>query len=308
MIYNKNKQKYKDGVKAQILWYVNDADYTTCVFIGLININLSQIVNQTLQTRGKVQTQEIEIELDRGDYRDTSIKLKISSRKSLKISKQDQMQEIQQSSNKKPSTKHENFYMISNEEIDNFEEKYISDDQNDEDDEFFRGYSPAKEYKRAQVNNLFEEKETQNIRNKLILEDYAPSSKNRYGKGQINHDENTSRNVTSSLKTPVRGDEDSVVVTHARQLTHDDSSSNNFDYKSIKMVDLDNIDETKIEPHNETQADRSSTIKQLLTLYNAEMSNKLSYKEAEEFRESARETALLQNDNKRLQDQYRKYK
>ena len=84
LYYNKFTGDYKSAAKTQISWYINDSDYSQPVFIGFININLSQIVNQKRDKHGKIPSQTIEIELDKWDYGDTSVKITITAKKNLK--------------------------------------------------------------------------------------------------------------------------------------------------------------------------------------------------------------------------------
>lgn len=171
LFYRRDLGAYEPGAKTQISCYVNDKDYTQPVFIGVVNINLSQIVNKSRDSKGKVTPQELEIELDRCDYEDTSMKIVISAKKNFKFSKADKMQEIKASSKKKAETNDGTFYMISNDDIDNLKEKYM--DSEDDDDEFFRGYSQAKEFSQVR-DTLQTDRDTQDMRNKLIMEDFAP--------------------------------------------------------------------------------------------------------------------------------------
>ena len=68
-----------------------------------------------------------------------------------------------------PETQDGTFQILSNDMIDNVQENYIDE----EEDEFFRGYSQAKEYDQAR-GTYKTDHDTQDIRNKILLEDFAP--------------------------------------------------------------------------------------------------------------------------------------
>lgn len=309
----KQHAKYEEESKAQLLWYLRDKEGSNSAFIGVININLNQLMSQKSKQKSKLYTQEIEVEIEKSEYWETSVKIQISAKKSLKIRREEyQAQEIQQSLSKRPETKEGTFYMISNDEIENFEEKYLSDDESaDDDDEFFRGYSPAKEYKRNEDDSPGLDPRAQNLRNQFIMEDFTPN-KNKPTQRQLKNFEHINESIEPDLNTPDGDYKHSSKQSRIRgeaTLPADNNAGGRYDHKSIKMVDLDYIDESKIYDKADTYEDRNSSIKQLITLYGAEMNNKLSYKEAEELRESAKEeTANLQTDKKRLLDQSKKYK
>lgn len=271
------------------------------MFIGFVNLDLSLIVNERRDKKGKVPTQEIEIELDKCDYPNTSMKVVISARKNFKFSKNTGIEQIKESFNPKPESQDGNFQVLSDEMIDNYQEKYMEDDQ---DDEFFRGYSPAKEFDQVR-GTVKTDKQTQDMRNRLILEDFEPGIvKPKHTNDLPKHEH------FAGIHTPPRGDEDTIYMTQTRDYSRGVKigSGTKLDFENIKMVDLDNIDESNIFKKNEHPEDRESTIKNLLKMYEEELSSHLVTKQVNSSKDMSRENSLINTDKKRLTDLYQKAK
>lgn len=299
----KDIQYYENGVKTQVSCYINDTDFTQPYFVGVVNINLSQIVNEKRDKRGKVPSQHLEIELDRCDYGDTSVKVVLSAKKNLRISKHEKIQEIQTSAQKKPETKDGTFMMISNEEIDNFEEKYLSDE---DEDEFFRGYSHAKEFSHIR-DTVQSDPKTQEMRNKIILEDFSPGIERPGAELRRGMSRQEDTRVTGMM-TPFKGDQDTVHITQTREISRGRQlgSGTKFDLENIKTLDLDAVDDFPNNNPDQTN-DRDSTIKKLLDEYEQGIS-KLNSKAVKSSREALKENSGIQSDKKRINDVYKRCK
>lgn len=112
------------------------------------------------------------------------------------------------------------------------------------------------------------------------------------------------------MRTPFKGDQDSLNITQTREYSRGKKlgSGTKYDPETFKMVDLDNIDDSKIERHLDQPKDRNSTIKQLLEMYEEEIGSKLMAKQMDNSREMAKENTVLQTDKKRMNDLYQKAK
>lgn len=232
------------------------------------------------------------------------MKVVVSAKKNFKFSKAEKMNEIKNSANKQPESHDGTFYMLSNEAIDNYQEKYLSDD---DEDEFFRGYSQAKEYNCIRDTIQTYQDDSQEMRNKLILEDFTPG----YHKPARNFNNmNIMKVEDPAMQTPFKGDIDTVNVTQTQEYSRANKlgSGSKIDFENIKMLDLDMVDASKIEKPVELQQDRGSTIKQLLHLYEEEITSKIAAKQLDSSRDTSKENILLNSDKKRLTDLYQNCK
>jgi hypothetical protein len=216
------------------------------------------------------------------------MKVVISARKNFKISMKKNIEHIKDSYHQ-PASQEGTFQMLSDEMLDNYQEKYLDDDQ---DDEFFRGYSPAKEYDQVR-GTVKTDKQTQDMRNRLILEDFEPG----VVRPKHTHDLPNSDHFVGA-NTPPRGDEDTIFMDQTREYS--------------RGVKIDNIDESKIEEFQEQEQpdpdDRGSTIRNLLKMYEEELSSHIETKQINTSKDVLKESTHLPSDKKRLTDLYQKAK
>lgn len=213
----------------------------------------------------------MEIELDRCDYGDTSVKLSITAKKNLKGPKNPAVVEIKEHSEKKYESKDGTWVFISNDSLDEIDEKYVEND--DEDDEFFRGYSKAIDFSQPREATKTDER-TLDMRQKLIMEDFTPSTHKK--KTMVKPSPRYAQADAQIMRTPTKEDIGSKQDHYRKNSRGGNISGNKNNVDNIKMLDFEDVEESRIEQKEDTNADRDSTIKQLLALYGEKMSAKLS--------------------------------
>lgn len=311
LFYNKATGMYDNNAKTQVSCYVHDFDYTQAVFIGVVDINLSEIVNSQLDKKGKILPLELELPLERCDYDDTSIKLSITAKKNFKFSRGDKMYEIKHSSSKKPESKDGTFLVLDNDALDNYKENYIESDE--EDDEFFIGYSQAKDMSQIR-DTVNSNNDSNDMRNKLLLEDYTPGQHKHMNKME-KRIKLIDENFGQPIQTPFKGDTDTVHITQTRDLSRGKKvgsgkklgSANKVNLNNIQMIDLDKLDESKFDNFDDGNPNRDQTIKQLLSYYQEEINSKINSKVLDDSREII-EDRTLYHENNRISDLYKNSK
>ena len=289
LYYNKNTKAYHDGCKIQLSCYIQDPDYSQPVLIGTITINLSEIINEQRDRKGKIKNLEIGLGLQRCDYPNTSLKIIISGRKNYKFSKNEKMKEINERN--QPESKDGTFQILDNEMLENIPEKYVDD----EDDEFFRGYSYAKEYDHER-GTFKSDTNTQDIRNKILLEDFTPGRKERKETNEVYRHKD---NVNDEVHTPLKGDQDTIHFTQTReeQKEFGYGSGRNQKFDHIKMINFDQIEEEQPEErYNKNSKERESALRNMLQMYEQNLSSFIEKKDVNNSREIVKEKSLQQSD------------
>ncbi|CAI2386379.1 unnamed protein product [Moneuplotes crassus] len=299
LYFSKKTSAYRDGSKVQISCYVNDADYSQPVFIGIINVNLSRIINERRDRKGKVQNQEIDLDLERCDYQNTAVKLIISAKKNFKFSQKEQINEIK--GREENDSQNQRFQILDDDMIDNLPEKY----EDEEEDEFFRGYAHAQEYNQSR-GTFQSENDTQSIRNKIIFEDVTPEIREPHGTNEFNQ---SKQKYFEGVHTPPKGDQDTVHITHTRDIhkTKRFEKQDRQEYDSINMLDFDQIEETKNDNERKNNSNQPD-VHNLLKMYEKQLSDFVVKKDFDNSRDIERESSVRSSDKKRPYEMYQRIK
>jgi len=120
------------------------------------------------------------------------------------------------------------------------------------------------------------------------------------------------QDLFEGLHTPLKGDQESINITQTIEKKHDYRfGSGNKDFENIKMVDLDQVEESKIDryyEHSSNKNERGSTIKNILHMYEKDLNSFIEDKQMNNSREMSKESSFLSSDKKRSNEMNQKLK
>jgi lipopolysaccharide export LptBFGC system permease protein LptF len=165
------------------------------------------------------------------------------------------MKDVNSKIKQRAGTNENKALFLMNESLDNLSEQY---NDSDDEDEFFRGYNKAKELNHIQ-NSYDIDKEKQDMRNKLIFEDYIPPN-GREMKNVVMNDLQNHGHSIDDLKTPVKAEDDFMQFMQNKDNFRSKKldSGNNFDFGQIKMLDFDKEDYSCIDRQTQNRCKQCS--------------------------------------------------
>ena len=91
---------------------------------------------------------------------------------------------------------------------------------------------------------------------------------------------------TLNIDTPFKNEEEQKQAHYRKESRGGHISGNKNEFNKIKMLDFEEVEESRIEKKEDTNVERDSTIKQFIALYGEKMSTKLSHQEVKSFIEA----------------------
>ncbi|CAI2359785.1 unnamed protein product [Moneuplotes crassus] len=260
LYFSKKMQRYNDSSDIQASFYVNDVDYSQPVFIGLININLTKVINS------HSQDQEIDIKLQNCDYKNTSVKVLVSARKDLQTSL------IQQTGKQNRGNyinrQAQRFQMLNKDMADDSLTKY------DQDDLYIRE-TAAQDYGQTR-ETLISDTDTQSIRNKIIFEDETSECRESNDTDNFDH---LRQQCYKGVHTPLKGDQDTINITQTLDNIQTSRYENSYtnEYSKISILNFDQIEQQKSSKN--PKPNHSPEIHHILSTYEQKLSNFLDQKD-----------------------------